>query len=66
MESKNKDTIIVAGVEFEKGKFPHLYKIAKNNPEGLEEQLKSLDRASGGRSDLQSSAINLENDLAHG
>lgn len=47
--------------------FPKLYRWAKVNPEGLEETLRSLAKASGGNQDnLTTDAINLESDLAHG
>lgn len=61
------ETIIVAGVEFTPEHFPKLYEFAKHNPIGLEAQLRSLNRASGGNSnDLTQDAINLEMDLQHG
>lgn len=58
---------MVAGIELDVEKFPHLYRIAQTNPEGLEQTLKSLAKASGGKADdYQSVAVNLESDLAHG
>lgn len=61
------DTISVAGVELTQKYFPRLYRWAKINPEGLEQTLKSLAKASGGKDDdYQSVAVNLESDLAHG
>lgn len=58
--------IIVAGVELDNEHFPRLYRWAKINPEGLEETLRSLAKASGGNADdYQSVAVNLESDLAH-
>lgn len=63
----NENTIMVAGVKISKEHFPKLYKWAQINPEGLEETLRSLAKASGGNSDdCHSVAVNLENDLAHG
>lgn len=58
--------IVLAGIELTPERFPHLYKIALTNPIGLKERLMDLDKASGGKSDLLSAAINLEHDLAHG
>lgn len=63
----NENTIIIAGVILAQKNFPKLYRWAKINPEGLEETLRSLAKASGGTADdLHSIAVNLENDLAHG
>lgn len=63
---KKTETVIIAGVELTKEHFPNLYRIAQTNPEGLEMQLRAIDVASGGESNLTSAAVNLENDLAHG
>jgi uncharacterized Fe-S cluster-containing radical SAM superfamily protein len=60
------EPITIAGLELTEERFPHLYRIAQTNPEGLEAQLRALDRLSGGKSHLWSAAINLEMDLAHG
>ena len=62
-----KQVISIAGVDFTPERFPKLYSFAQNNPEGLEAQLRSLNRASGGNdNDLTQDAINLEMDLQHG
>lgn len=62
-----KNTITILGVDLTQENFPNLYRWAKVNPEGLEETLRSLAKASGGSQDnLTMDAINLENDLAHG
>ncbi len=59
--------ISIAGVDITPERFPKLYSFAQHNPEGLEAQLRSINRASGGNSnDLTQDAINLEMDLQHG
>lgn len=64
---ENENIIIIAGVEFDEERFPHLYRFAQTNPEGLEQTLEDIVVASGGSNDdYQSVAINMENDLAHG
>lgn len=63
------ETINVAGVEINKERFPKLYEIAKNNPDGLAQQLKTLDRAQRGPNDKENlgmTAALLESDLQHG
>lgn len=63
----NENTIMVAGVKISKEHFPKLHKWAQINPEGLEETLRSLAKASGGnQDDLTMDARNLEEDLTHG
>jgi hypothetical protein len=62
---KNK-SIYIAGIEITKEQFPHLFCIAEKNPDGLQDRLIEIDRASGGESNIMSVAINLENDLQHG
>ncbi len=57
-------TLKIAGLELKEKRFPNLYKWAEKNPATLEEQLLSLAKET--KTDLQSAAINLENDLAHG
>lgn len=59
-----KNPIIVLGIELTKEHFPHLYRIAEKNPEGLAEQLQGWAKASGNE-DLRSVAITLEHDLEH-
>lgn len=62
----NENTIIIAGVKLDEENFPRLYRWAKVNPEGLEETLRSLAKASGGNQDnLTMDAINLEEDLSN-
>ena len=59
--------INIAGVKLTKSQFPNLYRKALKNPSLLEETLRGLARADGGdESNLQSVAINYENDLQHG
>lgn len=61
-----KEKIIVAGIELTEESFPNLYRFAEVNPDGLENTLRSLAKASGGKQDdLMSCAINFENDLSH-
>ena len=59
-----KPTITVLGIELTEEHFPHLYRIAQKNPEGLAEQLQGWAKTSGS-TDLRSVAVNLEHDLQH-
>jgi hypothetical protein len=59
------NNIEIAGVMIVEDKMPNLYKLAQNDPVGLEAKLKSLDKAAGSKSNLASTAINFENDLQH-
>lgn len=56
-------SITILGIEIGEKKFSNLYPIAKKNPEGLAEQLKSW--AETGNTDILSAAIILEHDLEH-
>jgi hypothetical protein len=59
-----KPKIIVSSVELTEKDFPHLYRIAQNNPDGLAEQLAGMAKATG-NNDLTSTAIFFELDLEH-
>ncbi len=63
---QNMEITILNSIIISKEKHPHLYEMALVNKDGLEQQLISLDKALGGKSDLEMTAILLESDLAHG
>ena len=56
--------IQILGFEITKDKFPHLYPIAENNPEGLASQRRAWAHTHGDN-DFQGAAILLEYDLQH-
>lgn len=56
-------SITILGIEISEERFPNLYPVAENNPEGLAEQLKSW--AETGNTDVISAALILEHDLEH-
>lgn len=64
--NKNKDIIIVAGVELDQKDFPKLYNWAKTHPDTLERTLRSLDKVLSKKSNLEMTAVSLESDLQHG
>ena len=54
--------ILILGIEVTQERYPKLYRIAQTNPEGLAKTLEALSEGT----DVESGAINLESDLAHG
>lgn len=62
---RDKQKLIILGETIDKKSFPRLYNWAKNNPETLEDQLKSIaDKWHNGS--IASAIQALESDLEHG
>lgn len=65
MINKQQKTIVIFGEEIDPDNMPKLYKWAKNNPETLKRQLKSIAKA-WHQGNIRAAMIALESDLEHG